>query len=407
MSDDERKDSSAAPGTVTRAAPGGVGKPRGRKAAAKALARRLAGHARGVPRRVWLACGAAALVLGAVLLYLALRTAPGWTLVVRGAPSGSDVFVDTIRRGVTSDDGTVRVPHLRPGNKVLVISYGGQSDSQTVSGADGETKEVFTKLSAPSVGKLPDEIDYQGAMVLVPAGEFVMGSDDREPNERPAHTVTLPGFYIDRHEVTNAQFKKFCEATGRTPPLNPFWAPPDYFNAFPDRPVIGVSWDDANAYARWAGKRLPTEEEWEKAASWGRDATRKRRWPWGDTFEARRANVNGEGPLGVTESAGDVSAYGVLNMAGNVSEWTDSHYQPYPGNGTADARYGTSNRVMRGGHFDSGDRAGYTSWRYPQPPSTQTRPDDERTQKSVLIGFRCAVSADDPRLLKHIGGGGQ
>ncbi|HEV2864870.1 MAG TPA: SUMF1/EgtB/PvdO family nonheme iron enzyme [Pyrinomonadaceae bacterium] len=390
---------------MTRATPSGVAAARGRGAAAKVWARRLAGQARNVPRRVWLACGAAALVLGATLLYFALRTAPGWTLVVHGAPSGSDVFVDTIRRGITSDDGTVRVSHLRAGNKVVVISYRGQTDSQTVSGADGEMKEVYTKLSAPAVNRLPDEIEYQGAMALVPAGEFIMGADDREPNERPPHAVTLPSFYIDKYEVTNAQFKKFCEATGRTPPLNPLWAPEDYFNAFPDLPVIGVSWDDANAYARWAGKRLPTEEEWEKAASWGRDATRKRRWPWGDTFEPQR--VNSKVPVRGTESAGDVSAYGVLNMAGNVSEWTDSYYQPYPGNAAGDARYGTSNRVTRGGHFDSRGNNGYTTWRYPLPPSTQTRPDDEKTQKSFLVGFRCAVSADDPRLLKHLSDGGQ
>ena len=415
MSELEKAESSVPRANVTHAAPARVP-----KLAVKAWARELSGHARRVPKWAWLSGGALAFVLTATLLYLALRPAPGWTLVVQGAPAGSDVFVDNVRRGITSADGTVRVLQLRAGNKVLEVSSGGQRDSQTVSGSDGETKEVYAKLTpALAANTLPGEIEYEGRMALIPAGEFVMGADDGGENERPAHKVTLPAYYIDKYEVTNAQFKKFCEATGHPLPLNPYWTQDvlgtdDYLNKFPEHPVIGVSWDDANAYARWAGKRLPTEEEWEKAASWGRDAQSKRRWPWGDTFITGRANVTRR-PARVMDFAGGASAYGVFNMAGNVSEWVNDHYLPYPnnqgdgviGDKNYSARYGTDYRVTRGGTFSGDEQTVRTSRRDAKPPDSRTKPGDAEKRRSLLIGFRCAVSADDPRLQQVLGAGGQ
>jgi iron(II)-dependent oxidoreductase len=257
-------------------------------------------------------------------------------------------------------------------------------------------------------------------MVLIPAGEFIMGADDHEDNERPAHRVSLPDYYIDKYEVTNAQYKQFCEKTGQTPPLNPAWAKKkesfhtdDYFNAYPDMPVIGVSWDEATAYCtRGVGKRLPNEEEWEKAASWGRDVTRPRQWPWGEQFVAGRANVKNDRPVRVMEFAAGASAYGVLNMAGNVSEWVDSFYLPYPGNtGTGEigdanyhARYGMEYRVTRGGTFVGDKETVRTSRRDAKPPDSRTRPNDK---VDWLIGFRCAVSADDTSLRQFLSGRGQ
>ncbi|HEX8558011.1 MAG TPA: SUMF1/EgtB/PvdO family nonheme iron enzyme [Pyrinomonadaceae bacterium] len=368
-------------------------------------------HARRVPRGVWLAAGACALLLAIPVTYFALRPDPGWTVVVHGAPTGSDVFVDNIRRGVTHADGTVRVTHLRAGNRLLRVAHAGFGEFvQTVAGTDGETKDVHPKLTseAAAIAELPAEIDYGGPMALVPAGEFVMGADDREENERPAHRVTLPDFYVDKYEVTNAQYKKFCEETGRELPLNPWWTrqslgTEDYLNAFPDSPVIGVSWEDAAAYARWAGKRLPTEEEWEKAASWGRGARAKRRWPWGDAFEQGRANVGTAKPVPVAGFAAGASAYGVLNMAGNVSEWVESEYRPYEGGRGGDPRYGAGLRVTRGGSFRGSADEVRTSRRDAAPPDSRTQPSDVVNRVSWLIGFRCAVSAGDPQLQKFLG----
>ena len=370
-------------------------------------ARRLQDAARQVPRWAWLAGGALAAVFVCTLLYFALRTPPGWTLVVHDVPADSDVFIDNIRRGVTVADGTVQVAHLRTGGKLLRVAHAGYGDYvQTVEGADGETRNVYPKLTT-TAAELLDQIDYQGPMMRVPAGEFIMGADDRAENERPAHRVALPDYYIDKYEVSNAQYKKFCEATGHALPLNPWWTKQylntdDYLNAFPDSPVIGISWEDAAAFARWAGKRLPTEEEWEKAASWGRDAQNKRPWPWGDAFSQQRANVGTNGPKPVADFATGASAYGILNMAGNVSEWTDSYYQPFQGNQGNDARYGTNYRVTRGGSFRGDADRVRTSRRDAELPTAQTQASDVVNRISWLIGLRCAVSADDPQLQKFL-----
>jgi formylglycine-generating enzyme required for sulfatase activity len=420
------RNESSAPPAAASAASARPDARRGRWRAPKAWARSLAARARRWPRRAWLTGGALALIVLAALLSSALRTPPGWTLIVRGAPAGSDVFVDNVRRGVTSDAGDVVVPDLRAGNKLVKVVYGDRSEAVQVSGVDGDTKEIRPGLAPavveePPAERLPDEIDYKGLMVLVPAGEFEMGADDREENERPMHRVTLPDYYIDKYEVSNAQYKQYALATGQTPPLNPAWAKlslrtEDYFNAYPDMPVIGVSWDEAAAYCtRSVGKRLPKEEEWEKAASWGRDVTRKRQWPWGEKFAAQRANIDNDRPVRVTEFAAGASAYGVLNMAGNVSEWVDSYYLPYEGNngsGTIGdenyrASYGRENRVTRGGTFTGVADTVRTSRRDAKPPDSRTQPDDVAKNKNWLIGFRCAVSADDPQLRQFLRGRGR
>jgi hypothetical protein len=123
-------------------------------------------------------------------------------------------------------------------------------------------------------------------MVLVSAGEFTMGSNDYD-DEKPVHQVSLDAFYIDKYEVTNALYRKFMQATGRQAPA--YWNDKN-FNA-PNQPVVGVSWDDAQAYCAWAGKRLPTEAEWEKAAR-GTDA---RIYPWGNQWDARKLNSSEAG----------------------------------------------------------------------------------------------------------------
>jgi formylglycine-generating enzyme required for sulfatase activity len=298
------------------------------------------------------------------------------------------------------------VQGLRAGEpRVVSVRQEGFAEwKTTVTGRGGEVLDVranMTPVAAPKAS-LPAEIDYVGKMVLVPAGEFVMGADDGRPNEAPAHNVTLPDFYIDKYEVTNEQYDKFCKETGHAPPVNP--GPlPNYFQDNPTKPVMGVSYDDAVAYAEWAGKRLPTEEEWEKAASWDPSAKRKRKWPWGDAEEKSRANIGTSTPSDAGQYPGGASAYGAQDMAGNAIEWVDNVYAPYPGSSFKDADYGKGLRVCRGGSFPEALEGGKNSMWLARTTARQAnvasyKTTEENKDKPSVIGFRCAVSADEPRL---------
>jgi formylglycine-generating enzyme required for sulfatase activity len=193
------------------------------------------------------------------------------------------------------------------------------------------------------------------SMARVDAGSFVMGSNSGRDDERPAHIVYLDAFAIDRFEVTNAQYARFLRASGRTSPR--YWQQGTYPTGQAAFPVVGISWDDADAYCRWAGKRLPTEAEWEKACRGAGGRT----YPWGQTWESSRANVFIENGVGASmrgtsdesaETIWDVSwrlltepprqgqpalepvgshpdnasPYGVLDMIGNASEWIADWY---------------------------------------------------------------------------------
>jgi iron(II)-dependent oxidoreductase len=331
-----------------------------------------------------------------VLVYF-LFSQPGFSAVVRGAPPGSDVFVDNISRGVTSADGSIKVTGLKAGKRVVRVSHEGYTDfNTTVSGKDGEVKTIVAQLvsTTETPGTLPKEIDYDGPMLLVGAGQFIMGDDKHNPDEKPAHPVTLPDFYIDKFEVTNEQYKKFCDATKHAYPTNPWWDD-KYFSTHPRSPVLGVSWDDASAYANWTGKRLPKEEEWEKAASWDPNAKAKRQWPWGDSSDQSKANVGGARTMDVGQFSSGASFYGVQDMAGNVAEWVDAFYQPYPGNQTPDPNYGTKNRAVRGGTYHGDLDDARTTRRLRHPPQFN---EAEKKNRAFLIGFRCAIAADDPRI---------
>jgi len=190
-------------------------------------------------------------------------------------------------------------------------------------------------------------------MVLIPAGPFLMGTNDRLPDEGPQHTVDLPAFFIDIYEVTNLQYKKFIDETGRRSPAH-------FRNrSFPpgkaDHPVTYVNWNDATAYCHWAGKRLPTDEEWEKAAR----GTDGRIFPWGDEFDVTKANTpvrwQAIGHQGDTTPVGSfadgISPYGLYDMTGNVWEWTSSWYQAYPGNHTPSESYGKRYKTLKGGSW--------------------------------------------------------
>jgi len=182
-------------------------------------------------------------------------------------------------------------------------------------------------------------------MVLIPAGDFQMGSNDYD-NEKPIHTVYLDAFYIDIYEVTNAQYKKFMASTGHKSPS--YWNDSKY-NA-PNHPVVGVSWDDAVAYAKWAGKRLPTEAEWEKSAKGGLVG---KTYPWGDNLTHDDANYKWEhtSPVGSFAPNG----YGLYDMAGNVCEWCADWYgNNYYANSPKSNPKGPGSgerRVLRGGSW--------------------------------------------------------
>ena len=179
-----------------------------------------------------------------------------------------------------------------------------------------------------------DHANLYADMVLIPAGEFQMGSNDGDGDEKPLHTVYIDGFYIDKYEVTNAQYKEFIDA-------NPQWRkdriPSKYHNGnylkywsgnqYPkdkgNHPVVYVSWYGAMAYAKWTGKRLPTEAEWEKAA---RARLPNQNYPWGNSISPSEGNY-GENVGGtVFVDSYSANGYGLYNMAGNVWEWCLDEY---------------------------------------------------------------------------------
>ncbi len=233
---------------------------------------------------------------------------------------------------------------------------------------------------------LPQRIigDDGAEMVLIPAGEFQMGSEDGFADEKPVHTVFLDAFYMDIHEVTNARYKKFLDATGYKKPK--YWDD-QRFNA-PDNPVVGVSWEDAKAYCDWAGKRLPTEAEWEKAARGGLVG---KKYPWGDDISHDYANFSGsEGNdlWHVTSPVGSFAPneYGLYDMSGNVLEWcadwhSETYYSESPKEnptGPASGRF----KVLRGG-----------SW-YASPDSIRIsyRGTGDPSYVYFFVGFRCVAS---------------
>jgi formylglycine-generating enzyme required for sulfatase activity len=202
--------------------------------------------------------------------------------------------------------------------------------------------------------------------VYIPQGSFQMGGVDprASTDEKPVHKVDLKGFWIDKVEVTNAMYLLCIQAGVCSPPQNlTSETRESYFNnsQFNDYPVVNVTWDSARQYCEWAGRRLPTEAEWEYAAR----GTTINTYPWGeDKPDATRANFNYM--LGDTNRVGSYSAgaspFGVLDMAGNVFEWTNDYYDAeYYASGPANnptgplARSAIFNRVARGGSFADGE----------------------------------------------------
>ena len=238
-------------------------------------------------------------------------------------------------------------------------------------------------------------------MVNVPAGEFLMGSKDdpdADYNEHPQHTVYVSEFWIDKTEVTNAQYRKCVETGTCRAPTTCSWGEPTYSDSSKaDHPVVCVSWQDAKAYCEWAGKRFPTEAEWEKAAR----GTDGRKYPWGEVFDCQRGNFDdetevdgyvvpgGEGCDGYVRTApvgsfaSGASPYGVLDMAGNVWEWCQDwydgdYYASSPQRDPQGSSSGTS-RAVRGGSWGGNEGLVRAAFRGSERPGG--RYDD--------LGFRC------------------
>jgi iron(II)-dependent oxidoreductase len=261
-----------------------------------------------------------------------------------------------------------------------------------------------------------------GEEALVPGGPFLMGTSD-DPwaydNERPGHMVDVPAFYIDTTPVGNAAYAAFIEAGGYRDPR--WWHPKGWewrsssdkeapgfwyreggqwmrrrlgrIEPVPmDEPVQHVCWYEADAYARWAGRRLPTEAEWEKAASWDPEAGRKRRLPWGDSGEAdEHANLGQRrlhpSPLGSYPDG--ASAYGVRQLVGDVWEWTSSDFTGYPGFRSfpykeySEVFFGSDYKILKGGSWATHPLSGrptFRNWDYP-------------IRRQIFAGFRCARDA--------------
>lgn len=244
------------------------------------------------------------------------------------------------------------------------------------------------------------------AMVEVKPGFFVLGSDRGNYDERPVRKIKTPGFWIDKYEVTCAQYLRFLESVKKmghvwchpneqpnkdhTPFHTYSWAlrfswlggsPPAKMS---DYPVVLVDWFDAYAFAKWAGKRLPTEDEWEIAAGGGRGME----YPWGNAFSAEACNV-GDYPIRIGSFPGGASPWGGLDMAGNIAEWTVTMYEPDARDGKPfDGRHGQP--IIRGGSWDDESRGCRVSAR-----------DVHRSAfyRSTTVGFRC-VSDVPPEGLK-------
>lgn len=259
-------------------------------------------------------------------------------------------------------------------------------------------KDVLTQLPPqkvePSIAAVATPAVPPEGMILINGAEYTMGRNDGDDMDSPSHPATVKPFFIDLTEVTHEAYKKFLAATQH--PAPPSWQGGNFAPGLEDHPVTDVTWDDANAYAKWAGKRLPTEEEWEYAAR----GTDKRRYPWGDTYKPGAANINDDtatDPKEVkTKSVGlypdGKSPFGLFDMAGNVWEWTATELKPYPGGKLAEGLEGYQNlRVIRGGAWKSDLPQATTTYRRGWPAKRDGWPPGLSPDKIdySAIGFRC------------------
>lgn len=306
------------------------------------------------------------------------------------------LVLERLERLGETDDGD-------PFDFAMVVSHEQQHDETMLQALNLRTGPPLLGTGAALP---PGRPGLAGTSVLVPGGEFVLGVDAAdEPfsldNERPAHVVHVPAFRIGRVPVTNREYAGFVADGGYRSPRwwsargwqhrldaglerPQFWTAEDTRTRFglveelpPDEPVQHVTFFEAEAYAAWAGARLPTEEEWEKAATWDPATGRRRRFPWGSTEPtAALANLGGDAlrPAPVGAYPAGASAYGVEQMMGDVWEWTSSPFRPWPGFAPmlyADYSapfFGGDYQVLRGGSWAVAAailRPGFRNWDHP------------------------------------------
>ena len=335
-----------------------------------------------------------------------LRETPNTGDLLIVGPPGASIRIDDHDKGIVSGDGflllngldaksvtlKVEAPDFRPYAEQIAINAG------TMTTRSVTLVKNLRGVRSPTPNDRPDGLTQTGTqclwkrdgseMVFVSEGPFVMGADkadagaaDLDANTRPKHEVSLPAFWIDRTEVTNAQFARFVRDANYAPQGN--WTQPPASKS--NYPVVNVTLEDARAYAKWAGKRLPTEEEWEKAAR----STDGRLYPYGmtyqETYQFTHASTTLDEPTRIGLFPNGASPYGVLDMLGNVAEWCDTPYDVYPNGVRDDKAYGNGSYVVRGGSFRTHPLSEHLTvvLRLHLPP-TLRQPD---------IGFRCVVTA--------------
>lgn len=214
-------------------------------------------------------------------------------------------------------------------------------------------------------------------MAYVPGGEFTMGRDDgKSEAEKPAHKVSVQPFLMDIFETTNEQYAEFVKAVNHQPPTE--WKNGTYPSGQAKFPVVGVDWDDANDYAKWADKRLPSEEEWEFAARGANNLL----YPWGNDWKQDNANVGGQTFAEVGKFKG-ASPFGIYDMSGNAFEWTASDFRAYPNGKLPDVFAGKPNlKAIRGGSFEATKDFATTTYRIGYTATG--------AENYSRTGFRCA-----------------
>lgn len=271
----------------------------------------------------------------------------------------------------------------------------GGGDDNTQSSATNTTSQTTQVSSSPvaSSNQFPQQAAPEG-MVFVIKGVLRVGRDDGKENEAPAHVVSLEAFYIGKTEVTNEEYQVFITQTGHAAP--PSWTGGSFPAGGEKLPVTDVSWEDANDFAKWAGKRLPTEEEWEYAA---RGSNSGNIYPWGPKWLDGTANVTKEGDAAhqlspVGQFVSGASPFGALDMIGNAWEWTASDFKEYPGGKVKPPDAGYKNlKVIRGGSFNTSFSEATATLRSGWPASRKDWPKAIAPDYSKT-GFRLAQDAN-------------
>lgn len=275
---------------------------------------------------------------------------------------------------------------------------------------------VFSLISS-ATAENTKESSLEGQMVFIPAGHFILGTQETDDaaealsmgipkpwyaDETPEKKIFLKGFYIDQYEVTNRRYKKYVDDVGAEPPPN--WKNNNYPEGQDNHPVAWVTWYDAANFCQWAGKTLPSEKQWERTAR----GTEGKKYPWGNAFDIKFANLaHTTGQKTKLKAVGafpdGATPEGIHDLVGNVWEWVEDDYSPYPGNTYKSDYYNAGLKVIRGhsasdiGHFPGATyrsalekfaRSGYRQYANPDEPGQD-------------VGFRCA-SSEKPAAFKKL-----